>query len=431
MKKTLILIISFASIFSAFGTPQAYEAIDFITPEKMQAKLGEDEVKMPPALKAAVDRFVAQRRGQINQAITLPPNVNAYNQSRYKNNTNLFVPEAESYIKLPGHANALMERLSALGQDANNQRAGGLSGALQRTGGFQNIMKANKSRQQAISRFIAAYLVNQLDKQYDNDEFTIKTPTTYAYHLSGKPEVLDDRNYLVVQKALPKNLIKLQDLKPHEKRFVFKHLPLEHLYDVMQRIALFQFKGDDIYVNRDNIQEMWLPDIEKANNEGYNPGKKNQRGGSFRNVAMYGMDKEKWNFNIYDHAYPAIRAWLAKNAPLREHEWLLLKNPALADQETAAQKKAREELTELDGRIDVILENIEEGGAAVPQINKLLDIARNAVGIYDKQKMKEALAIANWARHFAQKNITDKKITDEAITTQLQTITQLIQQAGK
>lgn len=324
--KFLILLASLInlSVFCMYSEVIRYDDIPFATPEQVQ----NDLPALPADLSEEVETWKANNAGILEEFVGLPPTVGGYMQAvmfrnRFKSPNavphdvgqfNHIFHTKSAAIRIPGLQNALCEQVSAMGADPYNREQ------IAAIGGHVAALHANKPRQQGVSRLLAAYMLERLNSS------TIKTPKVYAFHLSGKPNNLDDRNYVMIQRKIPANLLRLIDLSNVQKRQVFSTLPLKDLYNAMKYTALWQFKEDDVYVNPENIQEMWLVDLEKPNNEGYDPSAgRGQRGSSAHNVAVYGKDSGKWKFDVYENGFVQIKELINKYAPERVNEWNQLK----------------------------------------------------------------------------------------------------------
>lgn len=323
-KKLIMLVAIVSSALWAMEETVPYEQIPFRTPEQIQQQLE----PVPQDIKEDVDAWNREHGDLIEEFVDLPGTGVEYNASlqrrahfrqphanpRDLGKLNHLFKTKKAIIRIPGLQNALIERVSAMGADPYNRQQ------VQAIGGYESALRTDKPRHQGISRLLAAYMLQQLNSP------AVKTPPVWAYLLKGRSRELDDRNYVMVQRLFPANLVPLDDLTPEQKAEIFKNFPLQDLYNAMKYTALWQFKGDDVYVNPDNIQELWLVDLEKPNNEARD--KK-----AFRNIAVYGEDKGKWRFNVKEHAFPQIRSWINQHAPGRVAEWdqLRANDPDLRD----------------------------------------------------------------------------------------------------
>lgn len=316
------LVVSYSCI-CAHTAIIRYDDIPFITPEQMQNNIPH----LPRELRYEVDRWNSQYGGIIQQLAELPKTVQTFERAVQKTSShqeyskiphniatfNQIYKTKRVIIKIPGLHNALAERCSALGIVRSNKDQ------RECVGGYSAILNTEKPRHQGISRFFTARMLKKLNN-------SVQAPETWLYHVKNRPHTLDDSNYVVVQRLLPPHLIPFTQLTPVQKKQALKQLSLLDVYNAIKVTALWDFKEKDTYIDPADMKKIWFVDLEKPSNEAYDPSApRAERGNVFRNVAVYGKDKDKWKFNVYDNAYKQVKSCIQQNAPERVSEWEQLK----------------------------------------------------------------------------------------------------------
>ncbi len=260
---------------------------EFVGPEELLA--GSPE--MPVPLQAAVADWCEDNGDLCGFFISLGSEVPADLVPRLgqnKSGSNVVLPLADNrgVVKMAGFSNVVREALSTLGQDPYR------SGVVAEFGGSVAILERAKTMRRFQS--VSALAYHRLLSRESGS--ILRAPGTFVLHMEGKPDGLDDRNYVVVQEALPERVVALGSLPEAEQSTVIGNIDPAQLYAVLKKVGLWNMNPGKVLVDLENPHRLWITDLEKPNNEGYGEGAKWK-------VAVFGHgaqsdDPSKWRHNI-------------------------------------------------------------------------------------------------------------------------------------
>ncbi len=294
-----------------------------IYPEGLGAVPCEEILKtapdMPKQLHQEVTRWIQNNNSLISKLLIIPilnssdmlkdfkkslsDEIKDINLSKHNYIFDINSEIAPAVIKISGLSSRITSIISSLGHDPHH-------------GKWRNrndlIYQATRTTIPTQQHIAGAATQMLLDKMQSN---LISPVNTYLYHIPGRPETCDDRNYLIVQEKLI-GYRPFSSLDVALKRKFLTSIPLAELYRAIKFANLWDISEDNLWVHED-MNKVAYPDGEKPNNEGYG---KNARW----KVAILGHDLDKLKYNIrnwYDGGHRKFEEILKKYSPELIDAW--------------------------------------------------------------------------------------------------------------